>query len=265
MDMCGWYYKCKNIDKLYPNTNSIWTHFGTLTHKCIQQVLIGEWTPEYSAKYFIRVWNRFCHMFKKQLLKNLEDGEYKLPKKVSNPRDMYRNVVRAIMQVEDILEEEFGPYKVLWIETRLEEKTKYPQVFTGYIDVGLQLVNKNIVIIDIKTPSSHYSFKHYADKYTDYQLTLYKSYYCEKYDIDPKTAETYFLTVAKDPSVKKPIELIRVTSGSRKITNARAWLNEGLDRIQIDNFQKKRTACNKFFGKDCPFYRTVYCSSQKLF
>lgn len=264
MDLCGWFYKLKNIDKLYPRTDGIWTHYGTLFHKCVQNVLMDIWTPEYGAKYFIRAWFRFCRMYKKQLAQNMADDEFKLPKKCKAPKDIYRNPVRAIMEIKDAFKKEFGPHKVLWVEERLEEPTEYPQVFTGLIDIGILLVDGTIIIADFKTCSSHFMFKKYLTKFKEYQITLYKSHYCKKHNVDPKTVETYFITMAKDPAVKKPLNFMRVTSGPVKMTNANNWLNKGLEKIQTNNFQKKRTSCHKFFGKDCPFYDSPECPTQNL-
>ena len=126
--MCGWYFYLKHILRL-KTPPSIWTHYGTLVHKYIQLVLMGEMEPELAAKKFIRTWFRFCSLYKEGLQRNYEDMEFKLPKGVTSPTELYRNPVRAIMEIKSFLFKKFGKYKVLCVEERLKEPTEYPQYF----------------------------------------------------------------------------------------------------------------------------------------
>lgn len=257
---CGHFYRLKYLLKLYPDVNSVWTHYGTLVHKYIQAVLVDELDAETAAKKFIYTWLRFCRFWKKQLKQNLKDDEARLPKGQKNFNKLYINPARAIVKIKSALQKQFGNYKVLWIEHRLEEDTDFPQKFVGLIDVGIELENGMVVIIDLKTCSSHFMFNKYRDKYKDYQITLYKHYYIKQSNIDPKKIETYFVTIPKDPKVKKELDFIRVTSGKRKVANSLKWLNETLQKVQDDSFQKNRMACRNFYGKNCPFFQTSHCT-----
>ncbi len=258
---CGEYYRLKNIEKLYPFTDSIWTHYGTLVHKYIQAVLMDEIEPDVACKKFIRTWFRFCQFYRKQLQKNLDDEEYKLPNGAKKNEDIYRQPALAILNIKKLFKEQFGEHKVLWVEYRLKSETDYPQVFKGLIDIGIELANGDIVIADFKTSGSLWMFNKYRDKYKDYQLTLYKSFYVKETGIDPKSVETYFIVIPKEVKSKKCIEFIRVTSGPRKVLNALAWLNETLQKVEDNSFQKNRMACRNFFGKNCPFFQTEHCTS----
>jgi ATP-dependent exoDNAse (exonuclease V) beta subunit len=246
----------------------VWTHFGSLVHKYIQAVLIDEpvpvaaslpWRtvtlepmqPEKAAKDFIRTWFRFCRFYSKQISEQHPGLDVK---------NLYKSPVRAIMGVRDMLKKEFGEYKLLAVELKLREPTKYPQQFSGFIDIIIQLPDETVVVIDLKTTSSHYMFTKFQDKYKDYQLTLYKHFYAAKNSIDPKNVETYFLTLTKDPKSKEPLKLIRVTSGPKKVKNALAWLNGVLSSVEREMFVKNRLSCDNFYGSPCPFKNTEHCT-----
>ena len=63
-----------------------------------------------------------------------------------------------------------------------------------------------------------------SDKYITYQLTLYKKFWCQKYDVDPKLVETYTLCSLEENRQKK-ITLKSFVSGTggpldpRKVEN----------------------------------------------
>ena len=88
---------------------------------------------------------------------------------------------------------------------------------------------------------------------TTYQLTLYKHFYAQKYNIDPKNIETHF-ALLKRTAKKDRVEFFRVTSGPRKTENAITLLKKALYNIHKKNYIKNRLACN-----GCEFYQTEYC------
>ncbi len=265
---CGHYFLRKDVQKLSVFTDNIWTHYGTLVHKYVQATLIDKiqrvgaskpWRlidleslePEVAAKRFIRTWFKFCDLYETQLAEQYDKGD---------PKKLYKNPVRAIMGIREALQEHFGNYTVLRVEEKIKEPTKYPQLFSGYVDVVIQLENGTIVIVDIKTTGTHYMFGKYQDKWKDYQLTLYKNFFCVKHEVDPKNVETYFLTIAKQPSEKEALKLIRVTSGPKKVENALKWMNGVLSAVERGQYVKNRMTCDNLYGKPCPFKNSVHCS-----
>jgi len=186
---CGHYFFLKNVKKLGVFDANIWTHYGTLVHKYVQSTLITEaqkvgaskpWLqvdlepldPEVAAKKFIRTWFKFCSLYKVPLAEQYNGGD---------PKKLYKNPVRAIMEVRDTLQDYFGNYRVLRVEERIKEPTKYPQLFSGFIDIVIELENGKVIILDLKTTGSHYMFEKFQDKYKEYQLTLYKHFFCVKH------------------------------------------------------------------------------------
>jgi hypothetical protein len=86
-----------------------------------------------------------------------------------------------------------------------------------------------------------------------YQLTLYKKFFCQKHNIDPKMVETHF-ALLKRTAKKDNVEIFRVTSGPRKTTNATDLLRKALMSIQNKMFIKNRLSC-----KSCEFRNTETC------
>jgi len=253
---CTWYFLLKNVKKIEPFEETIYSHWGTLIHRYLQLVLSGKMTPQKAGKNFTRTWIKFCKIYGKYIRKQIDY------KKKDNPLMWGKNALSTILNIQEIFEEKFGNYKILKIEENLYLPTpqEYPQHFSGYIDVVIQLENGKIVIIDFKTCDSTYLFTKYKDKYKDYQLTLYKHFYSIKHKIDPDQIETYFVPVARKAS-KKQIEFIRVTSGPKKVQNALDWLLRALRAINNQIWIKNRMSCFKYGeGDPCVFYDSEFCS-----
>ena len=263
---CGYYFFLSKIKKLALFEQSIWTHFGTLVHTYIQAVLISEpqmvpsskpWRyikfeplePEVAAKKFIRTWFKFCEMYGEPL-KEQYDGK--------NPKDLYKNATRAIMGIRSSLQKEFGDHKVLRVEEKIKAKTDFPQLFSGLIDIVIELADGTIVIVDLKTTSSHYMFEKFQNKYKDYQLTLYKHFFCEKNNIPPSKVKTCFLLMEKNGK-KDPLKVLMVGSTKKKVENALKWMNGVLTAVQRDQYVKNRMSCQNIFGKPCIFKNTEHC------
>jgi hypothetical protein len=271
---CPWYYKLVNIERLAPFQNTVYTHWGTLIHKYIQLALqwsFGEapnlapdtvyerhpemgdrWAMDYAFELSKR-WLRFCSLYK-------QDEKVK---------GWHKPGFKAITDVNKSFTEQFGKFKVLKIEERLSLPSgePFPQQFKGFIDIVLETEDGKIIIIDFKTCDNTWKFNKYRDKYKDYQLTLYKHFYCLKHNVDPKNVETYFVTLERSERSKKPLQFVRVTSGPKKVKNALGWLQRALKHINKSFYLKNRIACHKFSkpGLDethaCVFYGTEHCVS----
>ena len=89
----------------------------------------------------------------------------------------------------------FGEYEVFSVEEQLyqpitDSDTGYN--FKGFIDLVIRTNDGKFHIIDWKTCSWGWDAKKRSDKYITYQLTLYKKFWCEKYEVDPKACRNSF-------------------------------------------------------------------------
>lgn len=169
---------------------------------------------------------------------------------------------KVILYIKGYLISKFGTFKVKHIEYPIKHKMPdFPQDFKGFIDLVLELENGDIVIIDMKTAGSLYSFKKYRDKIKDYQITLYKKYYSELENIAKDKITTHFIVFEKNIESKNIIELITVGSGDVKVENAEAWLSSSLKHINNNKFIKNRLSCQKYGANyPCVFYKTPNCT-----
>jgi len=247
--LCPHYYLLADIKRLKLWTNTSDTIFGGYIHTAVQDVLSDIMSVEDAIKRFNRRWKKLCGLYKKFL--DQDDV------------DMGLSAPRIISEIRENLEKEFGKFAVVAVEERLALPSghRWPQQFKGFIDIVLRLEDNKIVVIDFKTAGSAFFFQKYQDKYKDYQLTLYKHFYCQKYSIDPDLVETYFVVLEKNHKSKKPITVLRVTSGEIKVQNALKWLDTALSAINRKVFLKNRMSCHKF-GENhpCVFYNTPLCT-----
>lgn len=253
---CPYFFKLCHIDGLKEYKDTIWTHYGTLVHRFVQDVLDGKYEdPMDAAKKMNRIWLRFCRLYKESLLEQT-DGK--------DPRPLSIAAGRSIVGIYHELKKEFGNFKVLAIEEEIlmPVSDKWPHNFKGFIDIVIETEDGKILIIDFKTAKSAYLFVKFKDKFKEYQLTLYKSFYCRKHNIDPKNVETYFVVLEKNEKSKAPIKLVRTTSGATKVKNALEWLDSAIAAVEAGRFLKNKRSCLKYGeAYPCEFYKTPHCSA----
>ena len=171
-------------------------------------------------------------------------------------KDMREQALLITPQIMPQLIQNFGEYQVFSVEEKLYEDigdsdTGYK--FKGFIDLVIKTSDGKYHIIDWKTCSWGWDAKKRSDKYITYQLTLYKKYFCQKHNIDPKKVETYF-ALLKRTAKKDNVEVFRVTSGPRKIENATKLLTTALIHISRGNHVKDRRSCT-----GCEYRKTEFC------
>ena len=150
----------------------------------------------------------------------------------------------------------FGEFEVFSVEEKLYQDIKDSDTgykFKGFIDLVIKTSDGKYHVIDWKTCSWGWDAKKKADKYITYQLTLYKKFWCEKYEVDPKLVETHF-ALLKRTAKKDNVEIFRVTSGPRKVENATKLLTTALIHISKGNHVKDRRSCT-----GCEFRKTEHC------
>ncbi len=239
---CPFYHKLTYIDKLKGFAGNEYTAFGTAIHTICENKLLNKSTDAYEE---------FKAEFIEEIAKLPEDLE--LNEKLIV--DMGSQASIIIPQIEPSLIEYFKDgYEVLATEESLMEQigdTEYN--FKGFIDAVLKTPDGKIHIVDWKTCSWGWDARRKADPMVNYQLTFYKIFYAQKHNIDLKDIETHF-ALLKRTAKKSNVEIFRVTSASKKQSNALELLNKGLFNIQKKNFIKDKRSCGK-----CEFYRTEHC------
>lgn len=241
-NFCAWYHKLTRVDKIDGFTGNEYTAFGSAIHSVCEKKLLHE---ELTDDFFIQ-----------ELKKNISelDGEVN-DKLVSDMEVQGKNI---IPEIDDALSDYFDEYEVMAVEMPLMESIDGEEYnFKGYIDAVVATPDGKVHIFDWKTCSWGWDAKKRSDAMITYQLTLYKHFFCEKMNIDPKNVETHF-ALLKRTAKKNRVEFFRVTSGPRKTENALKLLAKALYNIKNQRYIKNRLSCRSGYG--CKFYNTEHCS-----
>jgi hypothetical protein len=241
---CAFYHKLTRVDKIDGFKGNAYTAFGTAMHSVCEKKLLKE---EVNSDFFVT-----------ELKKNIAElpDDVEVDKKLVT--DMLGQGKRIIPEIQESLDNYFEEYEVLAVEMPLmediEDEDGYK--FKGFIDAVVSTPDGKIHIFDWKTCSWGWNAQQKNDKIVTYQLTLYKKYFCQKMDIDPKDVETHF-ALLKRTAKKNQVEFFRVTSGPRKTENALKLLNTALYNIKNQRYIKNRLSCTGGYG--CKFYKTDHC------
>jgi len=241
---CPFYHKLTRIDKIEGFTGNVYTAFGTAIHSVCEKKLLNEEGDH--EQHFI---DTFA-----DCISDLDDSTDVDSRLVTA---MVGQGKKIIPEIEDALDEYFEEYEVLAVEMPLMEPIADEEhKFKGYIDAIVSTPDGKVHIFDWKTCSWGWNAQKKSDKIVTYQLTLYKHYFCQKMNVDPKDVETHF-ALLKRTAKKNHVEFFRVTSGPKKTENALKLLNTALYNIKNQRYIKNRLSCTGGYG--CKFYKTEHC------
>jgi len=240
---CPFKHKLVYIDKKKGFQGNEYTAFGSSIHALCENAVQGLLdSPDYD--------DFFDASFDREL-GQLEETRQGL---VEQMRDQAKVITPQIIPA---VLKYFEDYEVFSVEEKLFEKIndfsldKYQ--FKGYIDLVLKTSDGKYHVIDWKTCSWGWDRDKRNSKLVTYQLTLYKRFFCQKHNIDPKLVETHF-ALLKRTAKKDNVEIFRVTSGPRKTNNALELLRKALKSIENKMFIKNRLSC-----KNCEFRKSELC------
>jgi len=242
---CPFYHKLTRIDKLDGFTGNIYTAFGTAIHSVCEKKLLNEGGDH--ERHFLDTFS--------DCISDLDDSTDIDSGLVSQMESQGK---RIIPEIEGAIEEYFEEYEVLAVEMPLMESIEGEDNynFKGFIDAVVATPDGKVHIFDWKSCGWGWDTRKKSDKMVTYQLTLYKHFFCQKMDIDPKNVETHF-ALLKRTAKKNHVEFFRVTSGPKKTENALKLLNTALYNIKHKRYIKNRLSCTSGYG--CKFYKTEHC------
>tara|TARA_Y100000034_G_C6894087_1_gene411808 strand:- start:322 stop:1095 length:774 start_codon:yes stop_codon:yes gene_type:complete len=242
---CAFYHKLTRVDKLDGFKGNAFTAFGSAIHDVCEKKLLKEDIND--NEHFIEAFE-----------KNIES----LPEDVEVDErlvmDMRNQGKKILPEIEAALTDYFGEYEVLASELSLMEPIEGEDdyKFKGYIDAIVATPDGKVHIFDWKTCSWGWDSRRKNEKLTTYQLTLYKHFFAQKTETDPKHIETHF-ALLKRTAKHNRVEFFRVTSGPKKTQNALKLLNTALWNIKKSRYIKNRLSCTTGYG--CKFYKTKHC------
>ena len=243
---CPHKHKLVYIDKEKGFTGNEYTAFGSSLHALCEnavQDLIQE--SDYDDFFDVH--------FERELEQLGPDFELRT-ELVEQMRDQAKIISPQILPA---VADAFDDFEVVSVEEKLYEKIMNFSLdkfmFKGYIDLVIKTTDGKYHIIDWKTCSWGWDREKRSSRLITYQLTLYKNFFCQKHNIDPKLVETHF-ALLKRTAKKDNVEIFRVTSGPKKTNNAIDLLHKALINIDRKMYIKNRLSC-----KGCDFYKTKFC------
>ena len=246
---CPFYHKVNYIDGFKTFQGNLFTAFGTAIHHVAEKLVTKKVTQADAASLFREAFFRE--------VENLPDHE-------GLDEDLFTEMIpqgdKLSTLILPALSDSFGNFQLVGVEGQLYEDIQKPEEFDigdkkfkGFIDLVIKTEDGKYRIIDWKSCSWGWDSRKKSDPMVTYQLTLYKHYYAQKYNIEPSQIETYF-ALLKRTAKKEKVEIFRVTSGPRKTDNALKLLHKALYNIKNENFIKNRLNCKK-----CELYKTEHC------
>jgi hypothetical protein len=240
---CPFKHKLKYIDGINGFTGNAFTAFGTAIHDVCEHIAKGELEEEDYDDHFDLAF--LCELKK---LEEKPDNQL-----ITDMRQQGKTISPSVFPQ---LKKHFGDYEVFSTEEVLYETIEelaYKWHLKGFIDLVIKTDDGKYHILDWKSCSWGWDAKRRSEKLVTYQLTLYKKYFCKKHNIDPTLVETHF-GLLKRTAKDHRVEIFRVTSGKRKVTNATKLLIDGCKTIKAQNHIKNRNSCAK-----CEFRHTEHC------
>jgi len=240
-NFCPFYHKLTYIDKLKGFRGNEYTAFGTAIHDVCEKKLLQEQmeAPEY-----------FMERFEENLAALDSDIEFR-----EDLENMAAQALGILPEIEPAVTAYFPDgFEVFSTEEQLMVPIGDEDYnFKGYIDAVIKTPDGKYHIIDWKSCSWGWDARKRADPMVTYQLTFYKIFFAQKHGIDLKDIETHF-ALLKRTAKKSRVEIFRVTSGNKKMENAKSLLNKALFNIKKKNYIKDRRSCGK-----CEFRKTPQC------
>ena len=242
---CPWRHKLIHIDKVPYFEGNEFTAFGTAIHKMCEIILLDNSQSPGEV---------FRNVFNDELEQLRADGAIINDSLITDMTVQAQNIYNDI---KPALNKYFNKFEIFSVEEPLMENMNqiesFGKKFKGFIDTIIKTEDGRYHIIDWKTCSWGWPSQKKSDPIINYQLTFYKNFFCQKHNIDPKKVDTYF-GLLKRTAKKENVEILKVTSGQKKTTNALKILENAVINIDKGNYIKNRLNC-----KYCKFYKTEKC------
>ena len=242
---CAYKHKLQYIDKVKVFSSTEYTAFGTAIHETCEKSLLREISEDQHADYFESKFKQEIKVIQEQI----EVDEKLVSDMVLQGKAILSELYKSITAY-------LGDYEVVSTEIPLYERIQnldFDYDFKGFIDLVLKTPDGKVHVIDWKTCSWGWDMKKKSDPMVTYQLTYYKNFYAQKFNVDPKMIETHF-ALLKRTAKKDRVEFFRVSSGTKKTENANNLLTKAIIAIKNNKHIKNRLSCDS-----CDFYKTEHC------
>jgi hypothetical protein len=257
------------VRKLGQKVKSVHMDFGTAVHETIE-LMTGksvEKRPADPSQYFE-------DKFKELLSENISVYREKERLDLSKPNrvkffiDAGRLVIQRFGECSEIATAE-----VIYNEYRLMEKIDrsddIPVHFKGFIDMVIKSKDRRgntiLWICDFKSCSWGWDREKRQNRELQFQLFLYKHFFCKRFNLDQKNVRCAFVLLKKrPPKGVEPVEFFPVSAGPVSVQRALDELLSDITQMSSctssGKFFKNRKFCENDFGDICPHLNTPQCT-----
>lgn len=197
---CPHQWKLKYVDKL-KEPSSIHLIFGTAIHEAIQQWLTLRFKDDFKAKIFDMEGvfkDKLLSLFQEEVKKDTDGTPTYLCDKPTL-KEFYADGVEILKHVRKH-KDQFFPnkgYELIGCEIPLEVMLHKGVQFIGYIDIVTQHKKSGeIFIYDLKTSKKGWFYEKKDPKKLN-QLLLYKKFYADNFEVDPRLINVQFVILKR--------------------------------------------------------------------
>ena len=255
-------------------TSTIHTVFGTALHEVLQHYLDVMYEKSGAEADRINTYDMF-----EEKLREEYKAQYKKNNNqhFSSPQELREFFDEGIEIIRDFAKNRGKHFskRGWWLvgcEIPIQitpDKSKPNVIYQGYLDVVMyHEPTDTFKIIDIKTSRSGWNEATKKDELKQFQLILYKKYFSEIYNIDPKKIEIEYFIVKRqlyehEDFIIKRIQTFSPPSGKikqKRVGEAlqkfitEAFDSEGFKEVEHQPTENKNC-------RWCPFYKTHLCSA----
>ena len=244
-----------HIDKLGSFEPSPYLGFGTGVHaSCEEYIESREMNKELAFKEIDDYWDEN----QEEITAYIKANGFC---KYSPEREQWKQIASDILDdVPRFLDETFPGWKGVRAEEDLYESIQGDEMqFKGFIDAII--INKNkrgqpkVWLLDWKTAGWGWKPQKKQDFNYQMQLLLYKHFWAEKHNIDPKDVKLGFVLLKRDGKNGNRCELVEVSGSEAKVEKATKTVRSMLAAVRKGFFPKNYSAC-----RWCEFKGTEHCS-----
>lgn len=253
---CTWKHKLQHIDKVGTFETTPHLSFGSAVHDSNEDyVKTRVMNKEIAFNMIRQSWTDNFERFMNGPFPSWAPSGY------GTVDDWIKKADKILDDVPAFLDTEFPGWQFHGAEEQLYEHVPNQKLkFKGFIDVIISVTGKNgkkkYWIIDWKTCGWGWGVDKQRDFKVQLQLILYKNFWANKHNVDPKDIRCGFALLKRDAKPGKSIGFVPVSVGDLTTTRGLAVINNFERSVTKKIFLKNRNSCNL-----CEFYNTVHCKS----
>ncbi len=253
---CSWRHKLKYVDKHDLDRYGIETILGTAFHACVEAKVKGE-EPDVLA-------------VRQRIADDVDKVRATDPLAADNfsVDECLARALQMSAEAIEFLDKQFVSWQLVTAEEQLYEPLtlgegllSHPDVsFKGFIDLVLEATDKRgkkvVWIIDWKTASRPWDKRKLSDPTVTYQLSMYKNFWTNKHNVDPKDVKCAYIVALKKGKPGSTFKLIPVSVGPVTSQRTLTVLNNFVGSVKRGMAIKNKSEKNCQW---CEYRGTMHC------